>query len=263
MKKYKLNLTDFDVMNEFTSELFSVISQRREEYYFQLTKTLNDLQKDVKTYWFIIKTIFNGRKTPVMLPLLTDGKLVSDFKEKANRLNDFFSRQCTKLNNVSECPSLYTNTRRSWVAFDDPDIIKIIRALNINKVHGHDDISIRMVKICDSALVKPLSIIFNNSLKTGTFPYIWKKSNVIPVHRKMLQLINDYRPVSLLPIFGKFFERIIFDSIYRYLDEHNFLHLNQSEFRPKDSCIYQLIEITHNIFLHLIGILLLKLGQCF
>ena len=62
------------------------------------------------------------------------------------------------------------------------------------------------------------------------------------------QLINNYRPVSLLPIFGKIFERIIFDNIYRYLDEHNLLYPNQSWFRPKDSCIYQLIEITHNIF---------------
>ena len=41
------------------------------------------------------------------------------------------------------------------------------------------------------------------------------------------------------------FERIIFDNIYRYLDQHNLLHPNQSGFRPKDSCIYQLIEITH------------------
>ena len=62
------------------------------------------------------------------------------------------------------------------------------------------------------------------------------------------QLINNYQPVSLLPIFGKIFERIIFDNIYRYLDEHNLLNPNQSWFRPKDSCIYQLIEITHNIF---------------
>ena len=59
-----------------------------------------------------------------------------------------------------------------------------------------------MIKICDSALAKPLSIIFNNCIKTGIFPYTWKKSNVIPVHKKNdKQLINNYRSVSLLPIF--------------------------------------------------------------
>ena len=44
------------------------------------------------------------------------------------------------------------------------------------------------------------------------------------------------------------FERIIFNNIYKYLDEHNLLNPNQSGFRPKDSCVYQLLEITHNIF---------------
>ena len=52
----------------------------------------------------------------------------------------------------------------------------------------------------------------------------------------------------MLTIFGEIFERIIFDNIYRYLNKHNLLNPNQSGFRPKDSYIYQLIEITHNIF---------------
>ena len=105
LKKHKLNRTDFDVMNEFTSELSSIISQRREEYYFQLPKKLNDPQTNAKTYWSILKTIFNGRKIPIIPPLLIDGKLVSDFKEKGNRFNEFFNRQCTPPNNGRECPS--------------------------------------------------------------------------------------------------------------------------------------------------------------
>ena len=63
-----------------------------------------------------------------------------------------------------------------------------------------------------------------------------------------IDLSSNYRPVSLLPILGKIFERIIFNNIYRYLDTNKLLNPNQSGFRPKDSCVYQLIEITHNIF---------------
>ena len=157
VKKYKLNITDFDVMNELTSELSSIISQRRKEYYFPLAKKSNDPQTNAKTYWSILKIIFNVRKIPVLPPLLIDGKLASDFKEKANIFNEFFSRQCTPLNNGSECPSQlipYTNKRLSSFVFDDQDIIKIIRALNINKAYGHDDFSIKMIKIFDSALMK-------------------------------------------------------------------------------------------------------------
>ena len=121
--------------------------------------------------------------------------------------------------------------------------------LNVNKAHGHDDISINMLKICDTSIVKPLRLIFQNCLVTGTFPDIWKKSNVVPIHKKGdKQVINNYRSVSLLPICGKIFERLIFNNIYNFLDEQDVLNPNQSGFRPNDSCVYQLLSITHEIF---------------
>ena len=138
--------------------------------------------------------------------------------------------------------------KQSSLVFDDHDIIKIIRALNI-KAHGHDDISMRMIKIHDSALLKLLSILFNNCISAGTFPSIWKKSNVITGHKKNDEkLITNYRTVSLLPVFGKIFERIMFNNICKFLDIHNLLNPDQSGFEPNDSCVYQLLRITHNIF---------------
>ena len=89
--------------------------------------------------------------------------------------------------------------------------MNIINALNINKAHGYDDISIRMIKLCGKSIVKPLSMIFNNCIDTGTFPDIWKRSNIIPVHKKDdKQIVDNYRPVSLLPIFGNNFLRNYF-----------------------------------------------------
>ena len=41
-----------------------------------------------------------------------------------------------------------------------------------------------MLKICDNAIVEPLSIIFNNCINQGIFPDIWKKSNICPIHKK-------------------------------------------------------------------------------
>ena len=93
--------------------------------------------------------------------------------------------------------------------FGNKETLKIIRSLNVNKVYGCNDSSIRLLKTCDSAVVKPLSIIFRNCLKTGTFPNICKKSNIFPVFKKGDKLIaQNYHPVSLLPLFGKTFERI-------------------------------------------------------
>ena len=54
--------------------------------------------------------------------------------------------------------------------------------------------------------------------------------------------------MSLLPICSKIFEKLIFDSIYEFIDNNNLFNNNQSGFKPNDSCIHQLIAITHNIF---------------
>ena len=62
------------------------------------------------------------------------------------------------------------------------------------------------------------------------------------------QLANNYRPISLWPIFGKTFEKIIFDEIYNFLLEEKPLNPNQPGFRPSGSCINQLLAITHEIF---------------
>ena len=76
------------------------------------------------------------------------------------------------------------------------------------------------------------------------------------------QLVNNYQPISLLPIFGKIYEKIIFDRIYDFLLKEKLLNSNQSGFHPSDSCINQLLVITHEIFEAFL-IYLLKLGQSF
>ena len=107
----------------------------------------------------------------------------------------------------------------------------------------------RMTKISDEALVVSLRLIFENCKNKGIFPQIWKQVNVVPVHKKSSkQLKQNYRPISLLPIFGKILEKLMFDSLYEHLNVNNLLNPNQSGFRPADSTINQLLSIVHTIF---------------
>ena len=72
---------------------------------------------------------------------------------------------------------------------------------------------------------------------------------LIPVHTKdNKNRIKNYRPISLLPIFGKIFEKVIYNNLFTYLQENKFLSEKQSGFRRNDSCISQLIVITHDIY---------------
>ena len=156
-----------------------------------------------------------AKKIPLIPPLLVNNKLECDFGKKANHFNEFFVLKCTPLNNGSTLLHSVSNAptvELSSFQLNHQDILKIIRALHVNKAYGCDDISIRLIKICDQSVVKPLSIIYQNCLNTGTFPDIWKKSNIVPVHKKGdKQIVNNYRPVSLLPVRGRILERLIKD----------------------------------------------------
>ena len=106
-----------------------------------------------------------------------------------------------------------------------------------------------MLKLSCSSIIKPLLIIFRYCLKFGTFPDDWKKDSIVPVHKKDdKQIVDNYRPVSLLPIGFKIFEKLDFDAIFECMIEKNLLSSTQSGFKPNDSCVNQLIAITHSIF---------------
>ena len=119
----------------------------------------------------------------------------------------------------------------------------------MSKAHGHDKIIICILKLSNKAICKPLHMIFTSCLETGVFPIHWKKDNVVPIYKKeSKQLAKYYRPVSLLPICRKIFERVIYNDVYPYLIDNNLISSHQSGFNGGDSSISQLLSITHEIY---------------
>ena len=106
-----------------------------------------------------------------------------------------------------------------------------------------------MIKLCGNSVCKPLLILFNDCLNEGKFPHEWKKANAVPVHKKgNKQSLKNYRPISLLPICSKMFVRLIYNEMFTFFTENNLISPNQSGFRPGDSCVNQLLAITHEIY---------------
>ena len=77
-----------------------------------------------------------------------------------------YTKQCT----LPSSQTFETSNRLSTVEPDLKKILKLIQALNSNKAHGHDGISIRMLKLCRPLVIKPLSLPFNNYRRDGVFP---------------------------------------------------------------------------------------------
>ena len=126
---------------------------------------------------------------------------------------------------------------------------KFIADFNLNKTHGHDMISIWMIKVCGNSICKPISIIFNDCLNKGKFRHEWKKANVLATHMKgNKQSLKNYRPLSLLPICTKISEQLIYSKMYTIFTEKNLIYPNQSWFRPVDYCVNQLLAISHKIY---------------
>ena len=81
------------------------------------------------------------------------------------------------------------------------------------------------------------------------FPSEWKKGNIVPCYKKGdKQNLKNYRPISLLSVCGKIIERLIFNETFSFFLANNLLAPIQSGFKPGDSCINQLLSITHEIY---------------
>ena len=130
----------------------------------------------------------NNKKIPLILPLFHGHEYVTDFKKKAELCNSFFAKQCSLINNSSKLSlnlDYTTEKRLDIICFSNNDIVKIIQNLDPNEAHVHDEISIHMInKFAINKYLKPLQLIFNYCIDTGSFPLEWKAFNVVPVHKK-------------------------------------------------------------------------------
>ena len=132
-------ITDFEIVDKEAVELSEIIQKRKEKYFYDLSWKLNNPQTSPKTYWSIIKSCYNGRKIPIIPPLLVNGKILTNFKEKTILFNKHFLLQCNPLPNDSKLPenqTYITETKLSSFDIEDEDIYKIIRHLILTRPMG-------------------------------------------------------------------------------------------------------------------------------
>ena len=200
-------------LSTFREECKVAVEKSRSQYLTNLGEKINDPSTSQKCYWKVLNRVMNKCRVSKIPPILVGNTFVFDCEEKARLFNDYFARQCKIIENESELPPLeyHTHHRINNIIIDENKILPLIRNLNPNKAMGSDGISGKMLLICDQTVVLPLTIIFRNILASSTYPDIWKLANIILVFKKeKKELVNNYRPISLLPIRGKLFEKNYF-----------------------------------------------------
>ena len=164
-----------------------------------------------------MKTFLNNKKIHCIPPIYHNNNYITDFKTQAEIFNNFFAKQCTIVNNTSKFPTdslKRTNNCLCTISFNKDDIAKIIKNVDPNNFHCHDMISIRMLKIYDESILKPLDLILNHASRVENFPSNGKKLMLPQFIKKDKQLKENYRPISLLPFCGKISERLIHNTKY-------------------------------------------------
>ena len=167
-----------------TSEISSYISKCKTDYFIRSGKKFGDSSRSLKTYWATLGTLWNGKKVPNIPLLLVNNELINE--AKVNIFHKYFASQCTTINNNSVLHSTLNHLTDDKVSSFNisSGFLQLIKSLNPNKAHGHDESSVKALKLCGPSICKPFTLPFENCLSTGEFPNFWQKINVGPIHKK-------------------------------------------------------------------------------
>ena len=131
---------------------------------------------------------------------------------------------------------------------DGTEISRIIKNLKNHKSPGLDGLTAEILKVSHDVLVEKLTHLVNESLKSGTFPQVLKAARVVPIFKSGKKSIREnYRPISVLSVLSKIFERVVHERLYNFMDKNKLLYPRQFGFRSKLSPIHALSDITEII----------------
>lgn len=202
-----------------------------------------------KTSWQII----NNKKSqnePIS-KILKNGKLIYDPKEIAESFNNFFIDQISEIPKVTtdnSVPIEYNDHSIFMAPVVPQDIMRIIRHLKNKKSFGYDGISTTVIKFVSSSIAAPLCHIINNSISTGIFPDSLKSVVVKPLFKKNdKENMANYRPIALIPIISKIFEKVIYESLYKFLTKFNILCDEQKGFRKNKNINMAVYDLLNNV----------------
>ena len=180
---------------------------------------------------------------------------IDDPTEMANEFNNFFvniaskikepvtSSNHEKLREFCEA-KLPAETKFTIPKIQKEKVSKFLSNIDINKATGIDMIGPRLLKLAAPFIADEITFICNHSITNSVFPSKWKEAKVTPLHKNgPHEEVNNYRPISILPVLSKVLEKHVHESLSEFLHQHELLHQTQSGFRAQHSCETALINI--------------------
>ena len=212
----------------------------------------------MKMLWAGIKSIIsiNRNKFYNISHLTQKGKCIDNPKDVAQAFNNYFTNIAANIDSeiprTRKSPLDYLGEKCEQTFFlsptDSVEVQSIISELKKGKSVGPFSIPCTFLKMLNQPISPLLVILINESFLTGIFPDKLKIAKVIAIHKKgATDDPSNYRPISLLSVFSKIFEKIMHKRLYNFLEVNDILQPLQFGFRKKHSTQHTLISMTETI----------------
>ena len=228
--------------------------QRKKKHYDYL---FQEYRNNLARSWKTIKQIINKKKnSSVCNKFIIKNREVNNPHDISDGFNSFYVNLgpslASKLPNTDIDPITYINNGVSKTIFLQPvtenEVIKILKNMKNSSSPGWDAITSKIVKVSYNYFLSPLVHICNLSFMFGVFPNELKIAKVIPLHKGGdMSLLVNYRPVSVLPVFSKLLEKLMYDRMLSFINENNILHKLQFGFRKDHSTSIALMLLVDKI----------------
>ena len=253
--KYKRNPTPENLAHyKFYKSKLNRIVRNQERSYFN--SKINDLKGNVKKTWSVIKEVINKNKnTKINNKFLVNGEITEDRTIITNKFNDFFTNIGPNLakeiadTDKSATDYIQVPNLRSVCLIDttESEVARVIAGLK-NSSPGWDNITADCLKSNAKVLSTILTHLINLSFSQGHFPNELKIARVAPIFKSGNPFsFSNYRPVSILPVISKVFERVIYSRLLDFLNKHKIFYEYQFGFRENHNTNLALITLVDKI----------------
>ena len=214
---------------------------------------------DFKKMWGVINELRGKRNVTTNPKFVINNHVITDRRLIANEFNKYFVSIACKLNNPDDYTAINIEPIQPFTAFlkqsnlssiylqdcTAEEIHSIISGLENSKA---SDIPVKIIKKSSHIISPLLAKHFNDSMAKGVFPENLKVGKITPIYKKDdKELFENYRPISTLPIFGKIFEKVIYERLYSFLISQHLMTPYQFGFRKDHSTSHALNYSIHHI----------------
>lgn len=213
------------------------------------TEYIQKAPNKVKATWDIVKNITGSRNEHKFYLEDIWNNISQGKTECLSHINQYLIKICENLNDNGDVRTnsvKYVNKTIFLYPTNPVEVLNTISSLKDIDSVGHDGIPVKLIKHCAVELAQTLCVLINKTFETGIFPEQLKKTTVSLIHKKGKKSdIGNYRPIAILSNISKIFEKIIYQRIYDFLEEHNILSTAQNAYikgRTTTRAIFQVIK---------------------